>query len=307
MSSIPKSVSPDSWTYESISELSKLPVGALKLATADTSLCGSKNCTNQALVRNYGRCWKHSQAWFPTTKNGKSQPGYLLLGPEFIINNNGHKRKYLCGCGSDLCNAIGYCDHGRFFFPKDETHRQEWFQALNWNINPKDIRNKFNKDAHHQYLAFWHFPEEHRSQDENKQWILNERQQPWVDEEGKKWSCRVPINPSSKFKEEAILSDGIRMCRRRGLENAEICPVWLRQEIWDDSKKSPPPPVTSSSHSKRSVSRSVVSVVSKRKPSVVSQSSRSVKRSRDDVVEVADVLIHLKQTHHSTTSISEIG
>lgn len=128
------------------------------------------------ITRNVGVI---GNSFYPAVVDDDVVTGSLLLDTKFYVDKNNEKLKYTCCCGLRLCKEIGYCDQGMFYFPSYATRRQEWFDALNWKINAHDATNEFNSPGRRKYLAYWHFPRDHRTEGDQGEWYLTSRQLPW--------------------------------------------------------------------------------------------------------------------------------
>jgi len=115
-------------------------------------------CNNVALQNNYGSCAECRTGWFPVLplsssssssstspsrsfakRAEKPPPGTLLLGPKFM-SGVGMPNK-LCSCEQPICISIGYPSEGQMSLPSDDNHRQQWFDAMNWNARATDTEN----------------------------------------------------------------------------------------------------------------------------------------------------------------------
>jgi len=231
---------------QACAELFEVSVEALRCAlpTYPPKACrnlAKNECSNVALQNNEGYCVECRKLWFPVerppsssspaTKKKKTPPGTLLLGPTFM-RGVGMPNK-LCSCDQPKCHAIGYPSEGLMALPRDDSHRQQWFDAMKWDAKATDTEHPLNVLPTRHRLAYWHFKPQNRTFDiKNGKWRLNSYQQgqgrkvvAYSDHQNKQWDCIVPDNPLEDFIKNEVCSYDSHPSKRWAEEN-EPAPFW---------------------------------------------------------------------------------
>ena len=179
--------------------------------------------------------------WFPVERphdssssamnKRKTPPGTLLLGPTFM-RGVGLPNK-LCSCEQPICISIGYPSEGLMALPRDDNHRQQWFDAMNWNARATDAENPLNELPTRHRLAYWHFKPQNRTFDtKNGKWRLNNYQEgqgrkavAYSDDQNRQWDCIVPDNSLQDFIDNEVCSYESHPSKRWA-DEVEPAPFW---------------------------------------------------------------------------------